>query len=112
MPVRNEHNAIIFAGTMGLIRKSVLEEIGGWDDAYILLGKSAFVAIEPVSGGAGLQHAKRAARTNGLPGRSGETHRGKLGCPLGSWTGRGANRCSWRIAAAPGPVRATSIRAI
>lgn len=32
MPVRNEHNAIIFAGTMGLIRKSVLEEIGGWDE--------------------------------------------------------------------------------
>jgi len=32
MPVRNEHNAIIFAGTMGLIRKSVLQEIGGWDE--------------------------------------------------------------------------------
>jgi len=32
MPARNERNAIIFAGTMGLIRKSVLEEIGGWDE--------------------------------------------------------------------------------
>jgi cellulose synthase/poly-beta-1,6-N-acetylglucosamine synthase-like glycosyltransferase len=32
MPVRNEHNAIIFSGTMGLIRKSVLQEIGGWDE--------------------------------------------------------------------------------
>jgi cellulose synthase/poly-beta-1,6-N-acetylglucosamine synthase-like glycosyltransferase len=32
MPSRNERNAIIFAGTMGLIRKSVLEEIGGWDE--------------------------------------------------------------------------------
>ena len=32
MPVRNEHNAIIFAGTMGLIRKSVLQEIGGWSE--------------------------------------------------------------------------------
>ncbi len=32
MPSRNEHNAIIFAGTMGLIRRSVLEEIGGWDE--------------------------------------------------------------------------------
>lgn len=32
MPSRNEHNAIIFAGTMGLIRKSVLQEIGGWDE--------------------------------------------------------------------------------
>jgi cellulose synthase/poly-beta-1,6-N-acetylglucosamine synthase-like glycosyltransferase len=32
MPSRNEHNAIIFAGTMGLIRQSVLQEIGGWDE--------------------------------------------------------------------------------
>ncbi len=32
MPVRNERNAIIFAGTMGLMRKSVLQEIGGWDE--------------------------------------------------------------------------------
>jgi cellulose synthase/poly-beta-1,6-N-acetylglucosamine synthase-like glycosyltransferase len=32
MPSRNERNAIIFAGTMGLLRKSVLEEIGGWDE--------------------------------------------------------------------------------
>src|SRR6266545_911870 len=32
MPSRNERNAIIFAGTMGLIRKSVIEEIGGWDE--------------------------------------------------------------------------------
>ncbi len=32
MPSRNEHNAIIFGGTMGLIRKSVLQEIGGWDE--------------------------------------------------------------------------------
>jgi cellulose synthase/poly-beta-1,6-N-acetylglucosamine synthase-like glycosyltransferase len=30
MPVRNEHNAIIFAGTMGLLRRSVLEQVGGW----------------------------------------------------------------------------------
>lgn len=32
MPIRNEFNAIIFAGTMGLIRKSALQEIGGWDE--------------------------------------------------------------------------------
>ncbi len=32
MPVRNEHNAIIFSGTMGLIRKSILQEIGGWSE--------------------------------------------------------------------------------
>lgn len=30
MPARAHRNAIIFAGTMGLIRRSALEEIGGW----------------------------------------------------------------------------------
>jgi cellulose synthase/poly-beta-1,6-N-acetylglucosamine synthase-like glycosyltransferase len=35
MPVRNERNAIIFSGTMGLIRASVLREIGGWDEQCI-----------------------------------------------------------------------------
>jgi cellulose synthase/poly-beta-1,6-N-acetylglucosamine synthase-like glycosyltransferase/ketosteroid isomerase-like protein len=32
MPSRNEHNGIIFAGTMGLVRRPVLEEVGGWDE--------------------------------------------------------------------------------
>jgi cellulose synthase/poly-beta-1,6-N-acetylglucosamine synthase-like glycosyltransferase len=32
MPSRNEHNGIIFAGTMGLIRRQVLESLGGWDE--------------------------------------------------------------------------------
>jgi cellulose synthase/poly-beta-1,6-N-acetylglucosamine synthase-like glycosyltransferase len=32
MASRNEHNGIIFAGTMGLIRRSVLESLGGWDE--------------------------------------------------------------------------------
>jgi len=31
MPTRAHRNAIIFAGTMGLIRRSALEEIGGWN---------------------------------------------------------------------------------
>jgi cellulose synthase/poly-beta-1,6-N-acetylglucosamine synthase-like glycosyltransferase len=31
MPARAHRNAIIFAGTMGLIRRRVLEEIGGWN---------------------------------------------------------------------------------
>ena len=35
MPSRNERNSIIFAGTMGLIRKKVLEELGGWDEWVI-----------------------------------------------------------------------------
>ncbi len=32
MPSRNERNAIIFGGTMGLIRADVLRTIGGWDE--------------------------------------------------------------------------------
>jgi len=32
MRSRNEHNAIIFCGTMGLIRRRALERIGGWSE--------------------------------------------------------------------------------
>ena len=32
MASRNQRNAIIFAGTMGLVRKSALEAVGGWDE--------------------------------------------------------------------------------
>lgn len=32
MPSRNERNAIIFGGTMGLIRADALRKIGGWDE--------------------------------------------------------------------------------
>jgi cellulose synthase/poly-beta-1,6-N-acetylglucosamine synthase-like glycosyltransferase len=32
MPSRNERDSIIFAGTMGLLRRSVLESLGGWDE--------------------------------------------------------------------------------
>lgn len=45
MPTRNERNAIIFAGTMGLIRKSVLEEIGGWDEWCITEDAEASLRI-------------------------------------------------------------------
>src|SRR5919109_771319 len=45
MPSRNERNAIIFAGTMGLIRKSVLEEIGGWDEGCITEDAEASLRI-------------------------------------------------------------------
>ncbi len=45
MPVRNEHNAIIFGGTMGLIRKSVLQEIGGWDEWCITEDAEASLRI-------------------------------------------------------------------
>jgi cellulose synthase/poly-beta-1,6-N-acetylglucosamine synthase-like glycosyltransferase len=45
MPARNERNAIIFAGTMGLIRRSVLEEIGGWDEWCITEDAEASLRI-------------------------------------------------------------------
>lgn len=45
MPSRNEHNAIIFAGTMGLIRRSALEEIGGWDEWCITEDAEASLRI-------------------------------------------------------------------
>jgi cellulose synthase/poly-beta-1,6-N-acetylglucosamine synthase-like glycosyltransferase len=32
MASRNEYNGIIYAGTMGLIRRSALETVGGWDE--------------------------------------------------------------------------------
>lgn len=32
MATRNERNGIIFTGTMGLIRRKVLEKVGGWDE--------------------------------------------------------------------------------
>ena len=35
MVSRARRNAIIFAGTMGLIRRSVLDEVGGWDERII-----------------------------------------------------------------------------
>jgi cellulose synthase/poly-beta-1,6-N-acetylglucosamine synthase-like glycosyltransferase len=45
MPSRNERNAIIFAGTMGLIRKSILEDIGGWDEWCITEDAEASLRI-------------------------------------------------------------------
>lgn len=35
MPARAHRNAIIFAGTMGLMRRTALEAIGGWDESCI-----------------------------------------------------------------------------
>jgi len=32
MPSRHQRNSIIFAGTMGLLRRSVIDEVGGWDE--------------------------------------------------------------------------------
>jgi cellulose synthase/poly-beta-1,6-N-acetylglucosamine synthase-like glycosyltransferase len=45
MRSRNERNSSIFGGTMGLIRRSVLDEIGGWDEWCITEDAEASVRI-------------------------------------------------------------------
>ena len=45
MPFRNERNAIIFCGTMGLLRKGVLQQIGGWDEWCITEDAEASLRI-------------------------------------------------------------------
>ena len=32
MPSRNDRNSIIFAGTMGLLRRKVIQDLGGWEE--------------------------------------------------------------------------------
>ena len=63
MPARANRNAIIFAGTMGLIRRSAFEAIGGWDEDIItedaeaslrMLGQGATGVYEPTRYGQGL----------------------------------------------------------
>src|SRR5438128_376452 len=45
MPSRAHGNAIIFAGTMGLIRRSALEEIGGWNTDVVTEDAEASLRI-------------------------------------------------------------------
>ena len=63
MPSRQHRNAIIFAGTMGLIRLSVLREIGGWNSDVVtedaeaslrMLARGYSGVYEPRRFGAGL----------------------------------------------------------
>lgn len=63
MPARANRNAIIFAGTMGLIRRAALEKIGGWDESVItedaeaslrMLGLGTVGVFEPTVWGEGL----------------------------------------------------------
>lgn len=49
MSVRNERNSIIFAGTMGLIRRSALQQVGGWDEWCIT--EDAEVAVRLLDAG-------------------------------------------------------------
>ena len=45
MPSRNDRDSIIFGGTMGLIRRRVLDEIGGWDEWCITEDAEASLRI-------------------------------------------------------------------
>lgn len=63
MPSRQNRNAIIFAGTMGLIRLSVLREIGGWNADIVtedaeaslrMIARGYTGVYEPRAFGAGL----------------------------------------------------------
>jgi cellulose synthase/poly-beta-1,6-N-acetylglucosamine synthase-like glycosyltransferase len=63
MPSRAHRDAIIFAGTMGLIRRSALEEVGGWNQDCVtedsemslrLLGRGYSGVYEPHAYGSGL----------------------------------------------------------
>ena len=70
MPCRQNRNAIIFAGTMGLIRLSVLREIGGWNadivtedaEASLRMLALGYIGVyEPRPFGAGLMPAMLAS---------------------------------------------------
>ena len=63
MPARAHRNAIIFAGTMGLIRRRALEEVGGWNESVVtedaeaslrLLGQGYKGVYEPAVWGVGM----------------------------------------------------------
>jgi hypothetical protein len=45
MPARAHRNAIIFAGTMGLLRRKALDEIGGWNEACVTEDAEASLRI-------------------------------------------------------------------
>jgi glycosyltransferase involved in cell wall biosynthesis len=53
-PSRNERNGAIFAGTMGLIRRRALEEVGGWDEWCIT--EDAELSLRLLAGGWGGLH--------------------------------------------------------
>ncbi len=57
MASRNERNAIIYAGTMGLIRRSALVEVGGWDEWCIT--EDAEVALRLLHVGYGAAYVDR-----------------------------------------------------
>jgi hypothetical protein len=63
MPARAHRNAIIFCGTMGLLRRRVVDEIGGWSETCItedaeaslrIVGRGYKAAFDPEPQGSGL----------------------------------------------------------
>jgi cellulose synthase/poly-beta-1,6-N-acetylglucosamine synthase-like glycosyltransferase len=57
-PSRNEHDGAIFAGTMGLIRRVALDELGGWDEWCIT--EDAEMSFRLLRAGWSGQHVDRA----------------------------------------------------
>ena len=57
-PSRNEHDGAIFAGTMGLIRRVALDELGGWDEWCIT--EDAEMSLRLLRAGWSGQHVDRA----------------------------------------------------
>ncbi|MBI2079028.1 MAG: glycosyltransferase [Euryarchaeota archaeon] len=51
LPSRNEENSIIFCGTMGILRRRALEDVGGWGESYIT--EDAELSIRLVNNGWG-----------------------------------------------------------
>ncbi len=89
MPSRQNRNAIIFAGTMGLIRLSVLREIGGWNADIVtedaeaslrMLSRGYTGVYEPRAYGAGLMPLS-------FDGLKKQRFRWESSCPSHSWEG-------------------------
>jgi cellulose synthase/poly-beta-1,6-N-acetylglucosamine synthase-like glycosyltransferase len=64
-PSRNERNGAIFAGTMGLIRRVVLDELGGWDQWCIT--EDAELSLRLLRAGWGGLHVDQALGRGIMP---------------------------------------------
>jgi cellulose synthase/poly-beta-1,6-N-acetylglucosamine synthase-like glycosyltransferase len=64
-PSRNERDGAIFAGTMGLIRRVALDELGGWDEWCIT--EDAEISLRLLRAGWSGQHVDRAGGYGIMP---------------------------------------------
>ncbi len=62
---RNERNGAIFGGTMGLIRRRALDEVGGWDEWCIT--EDAELSLRMLRAGWGGQHVEESFGTGIMP---------------------------------------------